>query len=153
MPFIGQTGIPEGPVGAGIDVVIVQNGHVVSFATSLSANEDFQLEAIRVLGLHRPLFHKSMGYEANMEIETYVVREGEHPGALWTPGWQADGTLNINTAGLFEFSVIDVDTFQVLMTALNCKLSSQNAQYPNQGLNTRGTSWMLTHILPGLETS
>ena len=153
MPFFGSASNPEGPVGAGIDVVLVQDGRVVGFATDSTISEDHQLEAVNVLGVHGPLFFKSMGYSANLDIGTYVLRERDNPQALWTPGYQFDGSYNLNTAGGFDFVIADVDTYTILATALNCKLATSSIQFPLRGLNTKATNFMATKVLPGIETS
>ncbi len=62
-----------------------------------------------------------MGYTASATMETYVIRRANEPGALATTGWQADGSININTAGEFDFVIADVHTLVVLFTMLKCK--------------------------------
>lgn len=69
-----------------------------------------------------------------MTIETYVLREANVPGALATPGWQADGKFNANTAGEFDFVIADVNSLTVLFTMLKCKLSTESVQFPARGL-------------------
>lgn len=143
----------EGPVGAGLDSIILQDGRVITFASGVNFDEDFELEGIRTLGYHGDRFFKSMGYTANLTVETYVIREGGNPGALYTPGWQPDGTFNLNTAGAFDFVVADVDSLTVLFTMLHVKLGTQGVQFPARGLNTKTTTWRVSRILPGLNTS
>ncbi len=153
MPFTGQASNPEGAVGAGLDSVVIQDGKVIAFASGLNFDADYELEGVRTLGFHGDRFFKSMGYTASMTIETYVIRRANEPGALATPGWQADGTFNLNTAGEFDFVVADVNDLTVLFTMLKCKLSTEAAQFPARGLNTKTTTWRTSRILPGLETS
>ena len=153
MPFTGVAVNSEGPVGAGLDSILVQDGRPVAFATEVTVDEDFELEGIRTLGFHGDRFFKSMGYTASASIGTYIIREGGHPGALATPGWQANGKFTLNTAGEFDFVVADVDTLTVLITMLGTKLSTQNTQFPARGLNTKATNWKISRVLPGLETS
>ena len=88
-----------------------------------------------------------------MTIETYVLRRGNEPGALKTPGWQADATFNGNTAGEFDFVIADVNDLTVLFTMLGCKLSTESVQFPTRGLNTKSTSWRCSRCLPGIESS
>lgn len=92
-------------------------------------------------------------YTANATIETYVIREKDVAGALKTPGWQDDGTFNLNTAGEFDFVIADVTSLEVLFTLLGVKLSNESVQFPARGLNTKSTSWRVSRILPGLNTS
>lgn len=153
MPFVGNATNPEGAIGAGLDSILIQDGKVVAFASGVNFDEDFELEGVRTLGFHGDRFFKSMGYTASITIETYVIRRANEPGALLTPGWQADGSFNLNTAGEFDFVIADVHTLTVLFTMLKCKLSTQSAQFPARGLNTKNTVWRTTRILPGLETS
>ena len=153
MPFVGQAANPEGAVGAGLDSIVIQDGVVVTFASGVNFDEDFELEGIRTLGFHGDRFFKSMGYTASMTVETYVLRRANEPGALGTPGWQADGTFTLNTAGEFDFVIADVHDLTVLFTILKTKLSTQAVQFPARGLNTKSTTWRSSRIIPGLDTS
>lgn len=153
MPFVGQAANPEGAVGAGLDSILIQDGQVIAFASGVNFDADYELEGIRTLGFHGDRFFKSMGYTASMTIETFVIRRANEPGALATPGWQADGTFNLNTAGEFDFVIADVHDLTILFTALKCKLGTEAAQFPARGLNTKSTTWRTSRILPGLETS
>lgn len=153
MPFNGVASNPEGAVGAGLDSILIQDGEVISFASGVNFDEDFELEGIRTLGFHGDRFFKSMGYTLSMSVETYVIRRASEPGALKTPGWQPDGTFNANTAGAFDFVIADVHSLTVLFTLLGCKLSTQGAQFASRGLNTKTTNWRATRAIPGLATS
>lgn len=153
MPFTGAATNTEGPVGAGLDSILIQDGSVVSFASGLNFDQDYEIEGIRTLGFHGDRFFKSMGYTASCTVETYVIRESNVDGALKTPGWQADGTFNLNTAGSFDFVIADVTSLNVLFTLLGVKLSTEAVQFPARGLNTKTTTWRSSRILPGLETS
>lgn len=153
MPFIGQASNPEGVVGAGLDSIIVQDGKIVSYASNVSFDEDWELEGIRTLGFYGDRYFKSMGYTARANIDTYVLRGANVPGAVMTPGWQSDGTNNINTAGLFDFVIMDLHSLEVLFTLLGVKLATTNVQFPARGLNTKATTWRVMRILPGLKTS
>lgn len=81
-----------------------------------------------------------------MTIETFVIRRADEPGALQTPGWQADGKFNANTAGEFDFVIADVNSLTILFTMLKCKLSTESVQFPARGLNTKSTSWRSSRI-------
>jgi len=153
MPFVGQASNPEGAVGAGLDSILIQDGEVISFASGVNFDEDFELEGIRTLGFHGDRFFKSMGYTLSMSVETYVIRRGSEPGALKTPGWQSDATFNANFSGSFDFVIADVHSLTVLFTLLGCKLSTQGVQFPSRGLNTKTTNWRCTRAIPGLFTS
>jgi len=153
MPFTGLAGNSEGPVGAGLDSLITQDGRIVAFASNVNFDEDFELEGIRTLSFYGDRFFKSLGYTANATIETYVLRGSDVPGALYTTGWQADGSYNLNTAGSFDFVMADLSTLDVLFTLLACKNASQSVQFPARGLNTKSVQWRVSRIIPGLETS
>lgn len=153
MPFTGAFANSEGPVGAGLDTILIVDGVVIVYATDVTIDQDFELEGIRTLGYHGDRFFKSMGYTANLSVGTYVLREGDVDGALPTAGWQADGTFNLNTAGESDWVMADVDTLRVLVTCLGTKQATENIQFPTRGLNTKGTTWRASRVLPGLETS
>lgn len=151
--FTGQAQNAEGPVGAGLDAILTQDGKVIQFASGVNFDTDWEIEGIRTLGFHGDRFFKSMGYTANATIETYALRGKNVQGALGTPGWQTDGTNNINTAGEFDFVIADVNTLEVLFTMLSSKLGSESVQFPARGLNTKTTNWRISRIVPGIESS
>lgn len=153
MPFSGNAVHPEGPVGAGIDSLVVQDGKIVTFASGLRFSEDFELQGVRTLGFYGDRFFKSMGYNANFNVDTFVLRGENIDGALQTPGWQWDGSNNINKAGYFDFVIMDLHSLEVLFTLIACKFGTQDVDFPNQGLNTKTTTWRTTRVLPGLQTS
>lgn len=153
MPFQGVARNPEGVVGAGLDSIIVQDGRIISYASNVSFDEDWELEGIRTLGFFGDRYFKSMGYTARVNVDTYVLRGANIPGAVATPGWQWDGSNNINTAGLFDFVIMDLHSLEVLFTLLGVKLATTNVQFPARGLNTKATTWRAMRILPGLKTS
>ncbi len=144
---------PEGPVGAGIDSLLVQDGNIVTYASGVNFNQDWELEGIRTLGYHGDRDFKSLGYTANVTIETFVLRGKDIPGALLTPGWQWDGSCNINKVGLFDFVIMDLHTLEVLNTLIGVKLGNEDVQFPSRGLNTKNTQWRAMRILPGLQSS
>ena len=84
---------------------------------------------------------------------SYLIREGNIDGALELPGYKPDGTFNLNQTGTYDFVASDVVSLKVLETGIACKLASSNTDYPNNGMNTRNTTWKSRAILPGIETS
>jgi len=84
---------------------------------------------------------------------SYLIREGNIEGALELPGYKPDGTFNLNQTGTYDFVASDVVSLKVLETGIACKLASSNTDYPNNGMNTRNTTWKSRAILPGIETS
>lgn len=144
----------EGKIAAGLDTILMQDNQIISFASGLNFDEDFEIEGIRTLGFHGDRFFKSMGYTANITIETYVIREANAEGALQTPGWQTDLSFNLNTNGEYDFTVHDItDVNQILFTMMGVKLSTQSVQFPARGLNTKSTAWRASRIVPGLTSS
>ena len=68
-------------------------------------------------------------------------------------GWRPDGSTNINSAGYYAFTSIDIHTLTVLFTALGCKPDGRDLNIAVGALNTLSTRWMSKAILPGLQTS
>jgi hypothetical protein len=153
MAFNGIASNPEGPVGAGLDSLLIQDGKIVTFASNVTFDEDWELEGIRTLGYFGDRYFKSMGYTARVNIDTYVLRGANIPGALARPGWQPDGKTNINTAGAFDMVMLDVFSLEVLFTLIGVKLGTSNVQFPSRGLNTLASTWRASRILAGLHTS
>lgn len=151
--FKGIASNSEGPVGSGIDSILVQDGKIVMFASNVSYSEDWELEGIRTLGFFGDRYFKSMGYTARVNVDTYLLRGANIKGALATPGWQPDGTNNINTAGAFDFVLMDLNSLEVLTTLLGVKLATSDTQFPARGLNEKKTTWRAMRVLPGLQTS
>jgi hypothetical protein len=150
MPFTGTAVNTEGPVGAGLDAILTQDSRVVHFASGVNFDQDYEIEGIRTLGFHGDRFFKSMGYTASATVETYVLRGQDVEGALATPGWQSDGTFNLNTAGEFDFVISDVNTLDALFTLRGTKLSNESVAFPARGLNTKTTNWRISRIIPGI---
>ena len=153
MPFLGAAANSEGPVGAGLDSLLIQDGKIVTFASGVNFDQDYELEGIRTLGFHGDRFFKSMGYTGSASIETYILRGRDEAGALATPGWQADGSFTLNTAGAFDFVIADLNSLTVLFTLLGVKLGSDSVQFPARGLNTKTSQWRFRAAIPGLESS
>jgi hypothetical protein len=154
MPFYnGST--PEGnaPVGAGIDSIIMQDNRILAFTSEFSIDEDFRLESIQTLGFYGARDFKSLSYNANININTYLLLGEDVQGALSIPGWRPDGTSNINSSGYYAFTAIDIHTLTVLLTALGCKPGGRNVNIAVGALNTLGTRWQSKAVLPGLQTS
>lgn len=143
----------ELPVGAGIDTFLTQDGKLIDYATDVNIRQDFEVQGIRTLAFHGDRGFKSMGYSANIDIGSYVIREPNAKGALDLPAYTPDGKFQLNKAGGFDFVLSDVNELIVLETALWCKLATSDSSYPNNAMNTRKTAWKSRCILPGLQTS
>ena len=153
MVFTGFAQNPEGPIMAGLDALALQDGRQVDYASEITADADHMIDPITTLGHHGPRDHKSMGYDATLSINTFLLLGENVNGALFLPGWQADGSYNLNTAGSFDFTITNVYTGVVLKTALKCKLATESLAVPNRGLLTNATTWKSARILPGIQTS
>jgi len=151
--FEGTASNPEGPVGAGLDSILIQDGKIVVYASGVNYSVDWEIEGIRTLGFHGDRSFKSLGMTGNLTIDTYLLRGKNVDGALQTPGYQSDGSCNINSAGEFDFAILDLHSLEVLVTLLGVKLGSEDVQFPARGLNTKSTSWRFSRYAPGLNSS
>lgn len=143
----------EGPVGSGIDCFLMQDNTILAYSTDLTVSEDFRLEGVQTLGYfgYRDLL--SMGYNCEMNMGTFLLRGAGVAGSLSIPGWQSDGSVNINSAGLYTFTGIDVHTLQVLFTIVGCKYGGGDLKVAQGALMDRATKWRARYMLPGLQTS
>jgi len=146
MGVVNNANNPEGAVGAGLDSILIQDGNVIAFASGVNFDADYEIEGVRTLGFHGDRFFKSMGYTASMTTESYVIRRANEPGAISTTGWTPTGEFTGNTAGMFDFVIADVNDLTILFTMLGCKLSTESAQFPARGLNTRSLAWRCSRI-------
>jgi len=153
MVFTGVAQNPEGPVMAGLDVVVLQDGRQVNFANEVSLDVDHMQEPINVLGVHAPLDHKSLGYGANITTNTFLLLGENVDGAIFFPGFQPDGSNNINIAGSFDLTLADVYSGTVLRSALKAKINTEALSAPNRGLLTSNLSWVCARVIPGVQTS
>ena len=69
------------------------------------------------------------------------------------PGWQPDGNNNINSAGLYTFTALDVHTLTVLFTILGAKYGGGNLTLAVGSLMRRQTRWRARMLIPGLSVS
>jgi hypothetical protein len=139
----------DGPVRAGSQLMIVQDNKLVNYAANARLNDDYRNERVHVIGQYMAIEIKSVSYEATLDIDTFMLQGESVTGSLLLPGWQPDGTNNINAGGYFDFAFIDIASKKVIDTAVRFKLNTHNREMPNQALSTRSTSWMGTVIIPG----
>ena len=90
-----ETGF-ETPVLAGLDAIVKYEGKTIGYATNVSFDEDFELQGIRTLGFHGDRDFKSMGYNCNVTVGTFVL-QGSVDDALPTPSRQT--ILKTGTGG------------------------------------------------------
>ena len=146
-------GTPEGPVGSGIDCFLMQDNTILAYSTDLMINEDYMLEGIQTLGFYGYRDLVSLGYNCDMTMGTFLLRGADIAGSVSMPGWQSDGNNNINSAGLYTFTGLDVHTLTVLFTILGCKYGGGALKVAQGALMDRQTKWRARMLLPGLQTS
>ncbi len=146
-------GTPEGPVGSGIDCFLMQDNTILAYSTDLNVSEDFMLEGIQTLGFYGFRDFLSMGYSCDFTLGTFLLRGADIDGSVSTPGWQPDGTCNINSAGLYTFTGLAVHSLTVLFTLIGAKYSGGDLTVAQGSLMKRATRWKTRYMLPGLNVS
>ena len=136
------------PVKSGIDAVVSQNGRTVGYATEVSIDEDFMMEAIVTLGKHGPRGFKSMGYDASMSVGTFILDPKLPDGTPITDNLEVATRRNILTIPDFTFELIDLVTNAVFLKALGCKPSSNNWSMAAAQLATKNTQWKVREVVP-----
>jgi hypothetical protein len=143
----------EGPVGSGIDCFLMQDNTVLAYSTDLHVTEDYMLEGIQTLGYYGYRDLLSLGYNCHATMGTFLLKGTDIAGSVSLPGWQSDGTCNINSAGLYTFTGLDVHTLTVLFTLSGTKYGGGDVTIAQGALMTRQTNWRARMLLPGLQTS
>lgn len=146
-------GTPSGPVGSGIDTFIMQDNVVLAYSTDLQVSEDYMNEGIQTLGYYGFREFMSMGYRNNFTMGTFLLRGADIAGSVSLPGWQPDGTININSAGLYTFTALDIHSLIVLFTIIGAKYAGGDLSIAQGQLMTRQTRWDARYMLPGLQIS
>ena len=147
-------GEPEGPVGSGIDCFLQQGESTLGFTTDLNVSEDYMLDGIQTLGYYGFRNLLSLGYDCNLTIGTFLLRGSGIADAMSVPGWQPDsGDNNINAAGLYTFTGVDVHNAEILFTILGAKYGGGDITIAQGALMNRQTRWRARMFMPGLQTS
>lgn len=146
-------GEPRGPVGSGIDCFIMQDNTILGYSTDLNVSEDYMLDGVQSLGYFGFRDLLSLGYDCNFTMGTFLLRGADIAESVSIPGWQPDGSNNINSAGLYTFTVIDVHTLTVLATILGAKYGGGDLNIAVGSLMSRQTRWRARMTLPGLSVS
>ena len=135
------------PVVAGLDVIVRQDGREIGWATNMSFDEDFEINAIRTLGYHGDRGYKSMGYNCRVTVGTFVLQAGldNH---LSIPSRRT-----ILTSGLLDFEAIDKMTGQTLYILRECKCGTAGTNFDSGSLATKTTTWRCREVLAGEGTS
>ena len=134
-----ETGF-ETPVLAGLDAIIKYNGQQVGYATNVSFDEDFELQGIRTLGFHGDRDFKSLGYNCNLTVGTFVLT-GTIDDALPTPT-----RATIIKTGLVDFEILDLISGQTLYILQSCKCATKGVVFDGTGLATKNTTWRCREV-------
>jgi len=149
-----DSGEPIGPVGSGIDCFLMQDNTILGYSTDLSLSEDLMVEGIQTLGYYGFRDFLSMGYDLNMTMGTYLLRGADIAGSVSTPGWQPDGSININGPGsISTFTGLDLHTLNVMFTVIGAKYSGGDTTIAQGALMSKSTRWRGQKMIPGLATS
>ena len=133
-----QTGF-ETPVLAGLDVIVKYNGSQIGYATNVSVDEDFELQGIRTLGFHGDRDFKSLGYNSNVTVGTFVL-QGDVDDALPTPTRQT-----ILQSGLVDFELLDIEG-NTLYILQSCKCATLGVSFEGTSLATKNTTWKCREV-------
>ena len=134
-----ETGF-ETPVLAGLDAIVKYNGNQVGYATNISFDEDFELQGIRTLGVHGDRDFKSMGYNCNVTVGTFVL-QGDVSDALPTPS-----RSTILQTGLVDFEILDLVTGETLYILQSCKCATKGVSFEGTSLSTKNTTWRCREV-------
>lgn len=143
----------QGPVGSGIDCFVMQDNTILAYSTDLNISEDYMLDGIQTLGYYGFRDLLSLGYDVNMTMGTFLLRGADIAGSVSLPGWQPDGNNNINSAGLYTFTILDIHTLTVLSTVMGVKYGGGDLTIAQGSLLSRQTRWRGRMVLPGLQSS
>ena len=143
----------QGPVGSGIDCFVMQDNTILAYSTDLNIAEDLMLDGVQTLGYYGFRDLLSLGYDANLTMGTFLLRGADIAGSVSIPGWQPDGSMNINSAGLYTFTCLDIHTLTVLLTCMGVKYGGGDTTIAQGSLMTRQTRWRSRMVIPGLQTS
>lgn len=125
----------------------------MAYSTDLNVSEDYMLDGVQSLGYFGFRELLSLGYDLNFTMGTFLLRGADIAGSVSIPGWQPDGTNNINSSGLYTFTMLDIHTLIVLGTILGAKYGGGDLNIAQGSLMNRQTRWRARMLLPGLATS
>lgn len=130
----------ETPVLAGLDAIVKYEGKTIGYATNISFDEDFELQGIRTLGFHGDRDFKSLGYNCNVTVGTFVL-EGSVDDALPTPS--RDTILG---SGLVNFEILNLNTGDTLFILQGCKCATKGVTFDGTALSTKNTTWRCRQV-------
>lgn len=88
-----------------------------------------------------------------MTMGTFLLRGADIAGSVSLPGWLSDGNNNINSSGLYTFTILDIHTLIVLATIVGVKYGGSDTNVAQGALMNRQTRWRARMSLPGLQSS
>ena len=142
----------NGPVGSGIDCILTQDLVQIGYSTDLNINEDYKVEGIQTLGFYGFRNFMSMGYSCEFDMGTFLLRGDDLTGAISLPGWKNDGTIDINSNGLYDFVGTDASKLTALFSLIGCQYTGGSLKIAQGELMTRATKWKAYRMLPGIKT-
>jgi len=143
-----STRTAELPVIAGLDAVVVIDGKVCGWATSMNWSEDFEVQGIRTLGFHGDRGWKSMGYNCSIRVGTLVLFAGD----TTQDAVPLETRRSILKSGLAQFEVYGPDAVtgerKHLFTLKDCKCGTQDINFDTGALAARNTTWRCREVAP-----
>jgi hypothetical protein len=126
-------------VMTGAKAIFRLNGVQVAFASSVTFNENIQLEEVNVLDRIETVEHAEVGYRVDISCQTFRVQNQSVKQLGIMPQLE-----QILTAGVITAEVIDRVTSSVLLLMEGVKLESRQSTVDARGLmsetwNFRGT--------------
>jgi hypothetical protein len=131
----------------------MQDNSILGYSTDMNINEDYQIEGVQSLGYYGFRDFMSLGYSCDFDLNTFLLTGAAVGGSLSRPGWQSDGNNNINSAGLYTFTILNVHSLEVLSTIIGAKYSGGSLTVAVGSLMKQSTKWKARQLLPGLNIS
>ncbi len=115
----------------GAKAIFRLNGTQIAFASSVTYNENIQLEEVNVLDKIETIEHAEVGYRVDISCQTFRVQNSSIKQLGLMPKLQ-----DILTAGELTAEVIDRTTSTVLLLMEGVKLESRQTTVDARGLMT-----------------
>jgi hypothetical protein len=131
------------PVMAGLDALVFQDGRLIGWATNISFDEDFELQAIRTLGVHGDRGYKSQGYNCTVTVGTFTLEGKEFTDALKTS--TRDSILRANNV---QFDIIDKNNGKTLYVLEGCRNATKGVTFDSGSLSVVNTTWRCRRVIP-----
>lgn len=132
-------------VKTGIDSIVTQNGRVVGYATSVEIDENLMQQAIKVLGKHGPIGFKSLDYECDFTVGTFVL-DPVVDGQPVQDNLIVATRENVNTIEPFTFELIDNVTNKVFLKLIDAVNDGNSLSLTAGQLATKNSRWKATRL-------